>query len=196
MYKNKNKNKTVKKTKTIPDKDAIEKCNKKYCVNYTRKMMKFSKTVQKNLIDFIDKKIEVLEKKKDKTKDEKADLEKQNKSKKNLKKMFQKMNMKSQTEKMRKATMLQCSKAFCNVGCKDTIYDKDIDLPSIMMKRFKGKPKALAAMRNWKKFLFKGKKNILKNESFYEGLKDKDIKRIQKEGALSGCAMILLNDKK
>ena len=60
----KNKNKTVKKTKTISDKDAIEKCNKKYCVNYTRKMMIFSKKVQADLTDFVDKQIEVLERKK------------------------------------------------------------------------------------------------------------------------------------
>ena len=192
----KNKNKTVKKTKTIPDKDAIEKCNKKYCVNYTRKMMIFSKKVQADLTDFVDKQIDVLERKKNKTEIEKKDLEKKKKSKKNLEKAFKKVNRKSQTEKRRRETMKQCNKAYCNIGCKDTIFDKDIDLPSIMLKRFKGKPKALNAMRNWKKFLYKGKKNILKNESFYEGLKDKDIKRIQKEGALSGCAMVLLNNKK
>ena len=190
------KNKTVKKTKTIPETDAINNCNKKYCVNYTRKMMVFSKKVQADLTDFVDKQIEVLERKINKTQTEKKDLEKKKKSKKNLERNFKKMNTKSQTEKRRRETMKQCKKAFCNVGCKDTIFDKDIELPSNILKQFKGKPKAISAMRKLKKFIFKGKSNILKNESFYEELKAKDIKRIQKEGALSGCAMVLLNNKK
>jgi hypothetical protein len=60
------------------------------------------------------------------------------------------------------------------------------------LKLFKGKPKALESMRKFKKFIFNGKKSILKNESFYDKLKKEDIDRIQKEGALSGCVMLLL----
>ena len=88
--------------------------------------------------------------------------------------------------------MKSCKKAYCNPGCKDTIFDKDTDLPSEYFKKFKGKPKALEVMRKFKKSIFNGKNTVLKNESFYNKLKDKDIKRIQKEGAISGCAMILL----
>lgn len=179
---------TTNKTRKNVGKEVQEKCEKKYCLNYTRKMLKFGEKIRKELLEKIKKRITDLEKKSEKTEEEIKELKIYKKDWDRIQKNMRKINL----EEIKRKTMKACKKAYCNPGCKDTIFDKDIDLPSEYLKQFKGKPKALETMRKFKKFIFNGNKTILKNESFYDKLKKKDIDRIEKEGALSGCVMILL----
>jgi hypothetical protein len=183
---------TTNKTRKNIGKEAKAKCEKIYCVNYTRKMQKFGDKIRTELLKRIKTKITDLEKKSEKNEEEIKELRIYKKDWDRIQKNIRKIGLKKMQEKINRKTMKLCKKAYCNPECKDTIFDKNIDLPSEILKQFKGKPKALDSMRKFKKFIFNGKKSILKNESFYNKLKNKDIERIQKEGALSGCVMLLL----
>jgi hypothetical protein len=88
----------------------------------------------------------------------------------------------------------QCKKGYCNEDCKDTIF-QDGSLPPAVIKSFKGtkENKALfkTIIQTQRKRIFGKKKSVLKG-SFYEGLPEKDVKRLKKEGATSGCTLIAL----
>lgn len=96
--------------------------------------------------------------------------------------------------KMEKDLHEQCNKGYCNEECKDTVF-QDGSLPPALLKSFKGTKgdKALfkTIIQTQRKMIFGKKKSVLK-DSFYEGLPEKDVKRIKKEGAISGCTLMAL----
>jgi hypothetical protein len=99
-------------------------------------------------------------------------------------------NVKIEEENMHE----QCKKGYCNEDCKDTLF-QDGSLPPSIVKSFEGTKahKALfkTIIETQRKEMFGKKKSVLK-DSFYEGLTDKDVKRLKKEGATSGCTLMAL----
>jgi hypothetical protein len=172
---------------------SVKKCQSSYCKNYTRKGLNMLKVFTDNMSKTMKKRLDVLAKKKNRTKeeDEKLDLAKTfyNSFTKNIKKEYSKTSMK----KKEKELMELCTKSFCNPECKETIFDESTkELPKHLIKQFKDSPESLKIFTNIKKELFKGKKTILK-DGFYEGLKSNTIKKLKSEGAISGCAKMILH---
>jgi hypothetical protein len=89
----------------------------------------------------------------------------------------------------------QCEKGYCNPDCKGTIFEKGkgdklprgMKIPKTKVVTRKVMKKLLEKMR---KDIFKGKNNILKN-SFYNKLSATEVKKAKKEGALSGCTLVV-----
>ena len=88
----------------------------------------------------------------------------------------------------------QCKKGYCNEDCKDTLF-QDGSLPPAVLKSFKGtkEQKGLfkAIIQTKRNEIFGKKKSVLKG-SFYEGIPEKDVARLKKEGATSGCTLLAL----
>jgi hypothetical protein len=81
-----------------------------------------------------------------------------------------------------------CKKLYCNEGCKESIFEKgnpDV-LPLSLIKKYKKSKAAIDYLKQERKKVFVKKTSVLKDD-FYDGLKPSDIKRLQKEGAISGC---------
>ena len=77
-----------------------------------------------------------------------------------------------------------CKRKFCNPGCIGTLSERGPGLSKIMLR---GKSSAeIAKLKLRKKEVFDNRKNI-KVEWFAPELDIKDIRRFQREGALSGC---------
>jgi len=92
--------------------------------------------------------------------------------------MLEKMNSKQQT-KYRKKELKNCARIYCNEGCKNTLFDNSLNT-------MKYNSKNRNFMMDERKLLFGKQKTILKN-SFYNKLSAKTIKKLKKEGAISGC---------
>ena len=88
----------------------------------------------------------------------------------------------------------QCKKGYCNEECKDTLF-QDGSLPPTLLKSFKGtnEQKALfkAIIKTQRDEIFGKKKSVLKG-NFYEGIPEKEVARLKKEGATSGCTLLAL----
>ena len=95
----------------------------------------------------------------------------------------------------------ECAQKFCNVGCKNTIYEDGPanKLPEPLKKRYDNDAKHIgkymanawqgAKARNMlktRKKLFGNKISILK-DNFYIGLPKKTVKKLKQRGAISGC---------
>jgi hypothetical protein len=95
---------------------------------------------------------------------------------------------------MEKEFHKQCQSGYCNEGCKDTVF-QDGSLPAAVVRSFKGNKEQKKLFKTMieatRKGIFGKKKSVLK-DNFYEGLPEKDVKRIKKEGATSGCTLIAL----
>ena len=75
-----------------------------------------------------------------------------------------------------------CVDAFCNPGCKGTIFqDDDIDLKE----KYKNQKEMLSFITQTRKNMFKNRKTILE-DNFYYKLGNKA--QLKQEGALSGCS--------
>lgn len=111
-----------------------------------------------------------------------------------LGKTFKIKDVGSDNAQMEKEFRAQCEKGYCNEGCMNTIF-QDGSLPPSVIQSFKGtkENKALfkAMIETSRKGIFGKKKSVLKN-SFYEGLPEKDVKRLKKEGATSGCTLMAM----
>jgi hypothetical protein len=110
-----------------------------------------------------------------------------------LKKMKSKKMTKEKLESIRLGKEM-CSNSFCNVGCKDTLFEPGTKVPDIIFQKMKNKdPKFQKVfkelMNNTRKNIFGNKTNVLK-DNFYEKFKDPD--KIKKQGAISGCALASL----
>lgn len=173
--------------------NTIKKCQSSYCKNYTRKGIKMMKDFTDNISKDMKKKMEELMKKKNKTKEEEDKLDLAKKFYNNFTKKIKKDNTKPAMKKKEKELMELCTKSFCNPECKETIFDESTtELPKYITKKYKGNAVFLKMFKDLKKDLFKGKKTILK-DGFYEGLKPGEIKKLKSEGAISGCAKMILN---
>jgi hypothetical protein len=100
------------------------------------------------------------------------------------------------TNKQKKELETTCTLHYCNSDCKGTLFQKGKTMPALAeLKKFKGSKKNKNWFRNFtqkmRKNIFKGKTNVLK-DGFYEKLPSKTRKLLQKKGALSGCASVVL----
>lgn len=87
-----------------------------------------------------------------------------------------------------KTELATCAKYFCNEGCKNTIFE---DGPSDKLSKgfskiFKNNKELIKLMEKSRKELFGNKTTVLK-DGFFEGIKSKTVKKLKKEGAISGC---------
>jgi hypothetical protein len=101
-------------------------------------------------------------------------------------KLIKVLKTKKYKDTLIKTAKKNCKINFCNIGCKNTLFESSKDLPKDMIKKYKDSPELLKLMMNAKKDLFGNKTSVLK-DNFYEKLSAKDIKQLQSEGAISGC---------
>lgn len=173
--------------------NTIKKCQSSYCKHYTRKGIKMLKDLTDNMSKNMKKKLDEQMKKKNRTKEEEDKLDLAKKFYNNFTKDIKKETTKTAMKKKEKELMKLCTRSFCNPECKETVFDESTtELPKYLIKQFKDSPESLQIFTNIKKDLFKGKKTILK-DGFYEGLKSKTVKKMKSEGAISGCAKMILN---
>ena len=88
---------------------------------------------------------------------------------------FKKRPMKKHiiTKQQRDGIIDSCKKVYCNPTCKNTFFQKKSNITN----------KSRLSMR---KNIVGTKNNVITN-GFYNGLSKKDIDRLRKRGALSGC---------
>jgi hypothetical protein len=143
---------------------AIKKCNEIFCKKYVED----AKDVIETIINSIIKKHKI-----DKL-NKKAQEEAINKIKTSMKKLLNYDNLKE-----------SCKTAFCNPGCKGTIFQNN-EFPKELEKKHKKNKELIVLLKKMRAGLFQDKKTILKND-FY--IKIKNPKKLKKDGAISGCAV-------
>jgi len=102
--------------------------------------------------------------------------------------------LKKSMKKNRKANIATCKKGYCNPECKGTIFEKGKSAPKEMFDEDifeKGPAKNILKefAINQRKGIFGKKTDVLK-DSFYEKLSPETVKKLKKEGALSGCSLM------
>lgn len=148
----------------------IKKCENTFCKEYYKQIKKLSENIIKLTLE----------------KSKNTDVKKTKEIKLQIKIMKDKIN----SEKFKEESMEMCKNAFCNPGCKGTIFQNN-KFPKELVEKFskhKDGEIALKLLKKMRKSIFKGKKSILKNE-FYEKL---NVKKLKKKGAVSGCAIMSL----
>ena len=185
----KSKKNTTKKNRTKKrwggDKKKVESCMNTKCQLWLDEAKKKIGKMKKN----VSKRIEEMEKKEKKICGDEKKKEECEKIKNQL--LFSKTfleNLNIDSEKNQKLELNVCKSLLCNEGCKDTVMeDGDPNtLPKGITKKFKKMEEVLEVLKKRRKDIFKNKKTVLK-DGFYEGLKPSDVKKLQKEGAISGC---------
>lgn len=158
--------------------DVIEKCKKNFCNKYS--------------LYAIDKSVNMLKKYIIKNNDK-------NKFEKMIPKILEILK-KKYVDKYNKICVL----AYCNPGCKETIYQDGKEFPNMkkmlnlsmnknLLLKIPEKQKEnmykimLEQTKKFRNKLFNGKESILKN-NFYEGLKTSN--ELRKKGAISGCTLV------
>jgi len=154
------------------------KC-KNFCKDRVAKTIKKNKSDKKLASKSKFKEIYKKSLKKCKTDEERQKVEEEYKKKiegvEIMEEMFKKIN--------KKKTLLDtCNAQYCNKGCKGTIYE---DEPGTAFKEKIG-TKEYASYMGSRKRLFNGKKSILE-DNFYENLSLSKVKKLKKQGAVSGC---------
>ena len=143
---------------------AIKKCNEIFCKKYVED----AKDIMETIITRIIKKHKINKLNK------KAQEEAINKIKKSMQKSMNYNNVKE-----------SCKTAFCNPGCKGTIFQNN-EFPKELEKKHKKNKELIVLLKKMRDGLFQDKKTILKND-FY--IKIKNPKKLKKDGAISGCAV-------
>lgn len=85
-----------------------------------------------------------------------------------------------------------CKAKFCNIGCKNTIFEPGSKLSGFFAKKYKNiktKKALLDLLEKERKALFGKKTNVLQ-DNFYKKLVGSD--NLRKNGAISGCTQKLL----
>lgn len=148
----------------------IKKCENTFCKEYYKQIKKLSENLIKLTVE----------------KYKNTDVKNTKEIKLKIKEMKDKIN----SEKFKEESMEMCKNAFCNPGCKGTIFQNN-KFPKELINKFskhKDGEMVIKLLKKMRKNLFEGKKTILKN-GFYEAL---PIKKLKKKGAVSGCAMMSL----
>jgi phage gpG-like protein len=143
-------------------------CEKKYCKKFVSYAVKFSDNLLKSL-ENVPNKTEIQ------------------------KKLIKMMKSKKFKNTLTKKALKECKSKYCNVGCKDTIFEDGKELPKSMMTEFKDNPALIDLLFKAKKDLFGTQTTILK-DNFYNKLKPSTINVMKKEGAISGCVKIQPNN--
>lgn len=108
------------------------------------------------------------------------------------KKMITKFKTKKHIDENKKVFVKECETYFCNAGCKDTVFEDGTTLPKAIINKYKDNKMLLEQLKEQRTFLFKDKKTVL-TDNFYNGLKPKDVKKLKKDGADSGCIKQIIN---
>ena len=169
----------------------MENCKTKFIPNYTKRISKFAKRFSKK---WDNKCLKMLKSPTTSAKNNKflVSICKKTKTKKSVS---------NKTKKMYERVL---EKGFCNPGCKGTIFQdnvfpqKEIEQDYLnnhtIPRKYKTKKEINSFTRGSKAIrssIFNGQKSVLKN-SFYNGLTQKTIKSLKRDGALSGCAVSTL----
>jgi len=177
----------TRKTKTPISRKTLKNCKDKYCTEYTNNIIKIGNATGEVFLKLIKKKLDTLEKKKNKTVQEEETLKiGKNNYNKMVKEIRQKLKDKKEIQKRIQNNIKDCAQKFCNPECKGTLFETRIDLSPELQKKYKSMPELLTSYRNMKKELFKGRKTVLK-DGFYYKMKSKTRKALEKKGAISGC---------
>jgi hypothetical protein len=158
-----------------------QKCTKTKCDNYVSDIL----NERKKMLPFLRK---TLKKSKKAMSDPKLSKEQINGIKKSYKAFFklqQNILSEKNTKKLASSTRKYCETSFCNPGCKGTIFESGSGLPIAMKKKY-NKTTQLKNLEEHRNDIF-GKKNDVLVDDFYDGLSPKIIKKLRKEGAVSGC---------
>ena len=104
--------------------------------------------------------------------------------------------LKKSIKKNRKANIATCKKAYCNPECKGTIFEKGKSVPKEVFdedifKKGPAKDILKEFVINQRKEIFGKKTDVLK-DGFYEKLSSKTVKKLKKEGATSGCSIMVV----
>ena len=163
----------IDKKKDLSEENKIKKCEDTFCKQYVKKVQQLSKDIIKMMVEKVK-----LGKTDKKTKDD---------FKKKIKTIMDNLKSKEFIDNAKEL----CKNSFCNPKCKGTIFQNGKFPKEIIEKYSKTKDgdtiiKTLKLMR---KKLFNGKKTVIK-DNFYIDFPVKN--KIQKEGAISGCAKGLI----
>jgi len=153
--------------------NPIKECEDTFCKEYTKKIVDFSK----EMIKIITKKYKI------------EDLDE--KTKKEVNKKIKNIEDKLKSKKFMVDSKKGCKIAFCNPSCKGTIFHNN-EFPKELEKKYIKKKDGKITINFLKKIqdsLYNGKKTIIKDD-FY--IKLKNIKKLKKEGAISGCTIMAL----
>jgi outer membrane protein OmpA-like peptidoglycan-associated protein len=153
----------------------INKCKNTFCKEYYKKMIEISTIIIKV----------VLEKKKDKYKE--LDKVKLKIEKEKDKLIIKELKDKLKSKNFKEEVMEICKNSFCNPKCKGTIFQNN-KFPDELTDKYKKEKygdDVLKELIKFRKTIFKNKKSVLKDD-FYEKLKN--ISKLKKKGAISGCA--------
>ena len=153
--------------------NPIKECEDIFCHKYTKKVVDFSK----DIIKIITKKYKI------------EDLDE--KTKIQVNKKIKNIEDKLKSKKFINETKKGCKIAFCNPSCKGTIFHNN-EFPKELEKKYSKKKDGKVTIDFIKKLqdsLYNGKKTIIKDD-FY--IKLKNIKKLKKEGAISGCTIMSL----
>ena len=159
----------------------MEKCKTKLVPKLVAKQNKFTKKI----IDKIHKR----RIKEELDQEKKADLEKQIQI------------IKKNTKRDNARLVKQFTNAYCNPGCKGTLFQEDdFDVESFVKENIcKNDPACDAKhfvklFKNQRKIFTKNRKRILTDDSFFYAFVNKTKKaKLIKDGALSGCALTNLS---
>jgi hypothetical protein len=167
-------------------KKDVKKCENTKCKLWLEHSAKNIAIIKKNVEKIYNTKLEEEKKvcgseKSDKCEEIKLDIE----SSKNILNAF---NNKKKAKERKKLELSICRKLYCNEGCKESIFEEGNPnvLPSSLIKKYKKNKAGIDFLTQERKKVFGKKTSVLKDD-FYDGLKPSDIKKLQKEGAISGC---------
>ena len=140
----------------------------------------------KYLFTSLKQKTKEIENNPNKTKEEFELLKRQKNYLRNVTKSLARQKNKTEKKKRQKREMLDCTETHCNPGCKGTIFESK-KIPENLTKKYRKQPKHLDFLQKQNNKIFQNKETVLQND-FYEKYTPKQIKEIQKEGAISGCS--------
>ena len=98
-------------------------------------------------------------------------------------------NLKDINKKRRneKYDLANCKQLYCNQGCKNTIFeDGDANHISDSLRKSLITNNMANFIIDRRKKMFGTKKSVLK-DGFYQGLSARSVKKLKKEGSISGC---------
>jgi len=88
-----------------------------------------------------------------------------------------------------KKALDDCKRAYCNIGCKGTMFESGSEVPKEVYNNIKDNKlaEAIKPMFELKRKQIFGKKTNVLNDNFYEKINPSLVKKMKKDGALSGC---------
>jgi hypothetical protein len=108
------------------------------------------------------------------------------------------LTKKIKSKKWRNNNLRICEEAYCNPNCKDTIFEKGTkisqktiknyvkNIQSYSTKKVTDNKEIINELKTRKQRIFEKNDDVLIND-FFKDIKPKDVKKMKKVGAISGC---------